>query len=207
MDFFVGDPLPPAPTPQQPVGTLYQNAPTFQWSAAQYATHYRLYVEGTGGAVLNQLYTVGVEVTCAGGACTVDPGLALADGAYAWWVQGSNATGRGPWSARADFTVDAVPDAPVPQQPVGTITDANPTYSWSQLPNATHYELYVTGLGGAYLLNQTYAVGAEVTCAGGTCQVTPADVLATGDYRWWARGVNNGVAGAWPARTDFTVAP
>ncbi|MCZ7547039.1 MAG: hypothetical protein M5R40_27540 [Anaerolineae bacterium] len=31
MDFFVGDPLPPAPTPQQPTGTLYQNAPAFQW--------------------------------------------------------------------------------------------------------------------------------------------------------------------------------
>ncbi|MCZ7544392.1 MAG: hypothetical protein M5R40_13075 [Anaerolineae bacterium] len=46
-----------------------------------------------------------------------------------------------------------------------------------------------------------------MTCAGGTCQVTPADVLAAGDYRWWARGVNNGVAGAWPARTDFTVVP
>ncbi|MCZ7544391.1 MAG: DUF11 domain-containing protein [Anaerolineae bacterium] len=143
MDFFVGDPLPPAPTPQQPTGTLYQNAPAFQWSEAQYATHYRLYVEGTAGSVLNQLYTAGVEVTCTAGVCTVDPGLALADGAYAWWVQASNATGRGPWSARADFTIDAVPDAPVPQQPVGTITDTSPTYTWSELPNATHYELYV----------------------------------------------------------------
>src|SRR5690606_16355426 len=125
-------PLPGPATPQQPTGTIIDASPAFSWQEAQYATYYRLYVQGTAGVVLNQLYTVGNEVTCTAGTCTVDPNLALTNGAYQWWVQGSNATGRGPWSAPADFTVAIpAPGAATLTYPTGNIgADNQPTYQW-----------------------------------------------------------------------------
>ena len=105
-DFAVGAGFPEAAVPITPVGATTDTTPTYSWNALPSVTHYYLWVGHSSGRVIGTWYTA-AQAGCAEGTgtCRVTPSTALQSGAYAWWIQTWNAEGRGPWSARSDFTV------------------------------------------------------------------------------------------------------
>src|SRR4029077_3450205 len=73
--------------------------------------------------------------------------VALSPGhSYRWWVRADSSDGTsGPWSAPTDFAIAAL-SAPVPSGPSGTLTTDEPTFTWSAVPLATKYDLWLTDL-------------------------------------------------------------
>ena len=98
---------PVAATLIAPKGTTTDTTPTYSWNAVAAATHYYLWVSRGSSKVIGTWYTAAqAECATGTGTCRITPSTALQSGDHAWWIQTWNAKGRGPWSARSDFTVD-----------------------------------------------------------------------------------------------------
>jgi len=95
---------------------------------------------------------------------------------------------------------------PILLNPMGTITDTTPTYSWNAVSGATWYLAWVSGPSGNVLAE--WVTPTNAGCGGGTgvCTLTPTAVLSSGNHSWWAKGWNATERdGPWSARKDFTV--
>src|SRR5205807_6389095 len=117
-----------------------------------------------------------------------------------WWVRADGDGMTGPWSAPTDFAITALA-APVRSGPAGTVTTDQPTFTWSAVPLASRYEVWLTDLtaGGAGRV-----IGNSVT----TFLAAPATLSRGHSYRWWVRADSaNGTTGPWSAATDFAIAP
>jgi len=100
----------------------------------------------------------------------------------------------------------ALPTAPIAIAPSGTTT-ATPTFSWSAVPNATGYSLWVDDASQEGKIQQVYDAAAAGCAAGtGTCSVTPAVALATGAGTWWVKATSAAGDGPWSADRTFTIA-
>ena len=106
-------PTPSAPTLSSPPdgSTSGDDTPTFAWTSASGATSYRIQVDDDAGFS-------SPEVNRTTSSTTYTPGSALADGAYHWRVQASNACGDSPWSSTWEFTV-GTPQPGKPQAILG----------------------------------------------------------------------------------------
>jgi len=206
-----------APTPVAPVSATTSPAPTFSWSAVPNAATYYLGVsDAKQNGVIQQVYSASAAGCGAGtGTCSVTPAATLATGTASWAVVASNATGDGPWSPTRTFTVasstttaptPAPTTFPTPVAPVGTITSATPTFSWSAVPNATTYFLGVSDAQKSGVVQQAYSAAAVGCAAGtGTCSVTPAVSLATGTANWAVVASSSAGDGPWSPTRSFTV--
>jgi small neutral amino acid transporter SnatA (MarC family) len=184
-------------TPVGPVGTITSATPTFSWTAADQADHYDIWVDNvtTGqGQVLRNQHATGTSWT---------PSTPLVEGdAYRWWIRGVSSSGAtSPWSQATNFSV--VPLAtPVVSGPSGSASDATPTFAWSAVDQADHYDLWVADLttGQNQVLRNTDVVGTPWT---------PSTPLAQGNsYEWWVRAVSStGATSPWTTGQDFSVVP
>ncbi len=203
-DFQVG---PGKPVLIAPVGQAFTTvAPiTFTWHVVNDATAYRLYVEGPAGMVHDQTYQASAICSAT---CAVTPDILwqLSDGAYRWWVRASDPSGGGPWSDTGAFVLAApAPGQATLTSPVGNIGgDANPTYRWSDVLNATWYRVYVQKADGTKIIDEW--VKDNERCDGTACSFFPNTALADGAYNWWALTWGPGGYGTWSAQGDFTVA-
>ena len=209
--FTVSVVTPPAsPTLLGPLGTTTAT-PTFSWSAVANATAYSVWVDDASAqGKIQQVYSA-TQVGCAvgTGTCAVTPGVTLATGAGTWWVKATTAAGDGPWSADGAFTVTVatptVPGTPTLIGPAGK-TSKTPTFSWSAVPTATSYALWVDDASQDGKIQQVYsATGLGCAAGTGTCTVTPGVTLATGAGKWWVKATNAVGDGAWSADGAFTV--
>src|SRR5262249_21130422 len=113
---------------------------------------------------------------------------------YTWWVRAwlSN-TAPGFWSDALSFAVVQLP-APGLTGPLGQQLTAKPTFTWTAVPRADHYDLWVDDAttGQSQVVRNTAIFGTSFV---------PASPLATGDvYRLWVRAVNSsGTPGLWSA--------
>ena len=171
---------------------------------------YYLWVNDSTGTRIQKWYTAS-EAGCASGTgtCSVSPTTTLAPGAAQWWIQATNGTVYGPWSATMDFSVP-VPNAPGAAtliSPTGTITTTTPTYTWNAIPEAMWYYLWVNDSTGNRI--QKWYTASEAGCASGTgtCSVSPTTTLASGAAQWWIQATNGTVYGPWSATMNFTVSP
>jgi hypothetical protein len=213
--FTIGSPLPApaAPTTLAPSGTITLSTPTYSWSAVQTATAYSLWVDDASAVgKIQQVYSAN-QLGCGTGAgtCSITPAVALVAGAGHWWVKATNAVGDGPWSADRPFTVTpmvkaAVPLGPTLLAPLGTTSSNTPTFTWSAVPTATSYTVWVDDKTQVGKIQQVYSA-TQLGCAAGTgkCSVTPNVVLAAGQGSWWVKATNTAGDGPWSEAGSFAV--
>ena len=104
---------PPAPEPVAPAGTITVSTPTYVWTAAAWATAYRVWVDDTTGTRTHEWYDAAAAGCTAGtGVCQITPPVVLQPGGATFWVQAAGAYGVGPWSAPRSFVVAAAPFGP-----------------------------------------------------------------------------------------------
>jgi hypothetical protein len=109
-------------------------------------------------------------------------------GTYTCW--GRNNDGQAP------------PPEEVPQiSPWNTMGENTPEYTWSDVFNASEYQLKVKNSTGSIVLDKWYS--ASTSCTNGTCSVTPSSALSKGSYQWSIRAKNNQGNGNWSAWLAF----
>ena len=187
MNFSIG--VLPSPTLIGPVGST-SPLPTFSWSAVAGADHYDIWLQDRNtGLVVRNTNVTGASWT---------PGSPLLQGdLYRWWVRAVDSTGiGGTWSSSLDFSVAALA-APTLGGPSGS-GSLLPTFSWSAVAGADHYDIFVRdNKTGQTLRDQNVA----------TTTWAPAGPLTLGDsYTWWVRAIDNvNSPGPWSSSQSFTV--
>jgi len=79
------------------------------------------------------------------------------------------------------------------QAPVGTISDNVPTFVWTA-DAVDRYYLRAVDSGGNTVFTEKLSPAAAQCAGDGVCEYASAS-LAAGKYRWWVRGIYNGVKG------------
>ena len=92
----------------------------------------------------------------------------------------------------------ALPGAPTPDAPDGTITTAQPDFEWADLSAARWYELEIDGE------STWHDAGEAAICSGGDCAVAPV-TLDEGEHSWRVRARNLLGYGPWSSSLDFAV--
>ena len=194
-----------APTQSGPSGTIAAGAgfdtPTFSWSSIPGAAQYYLYVvdDNTGQVPINNPSVTGASYT-------PSASQALTPGhRFTWYVAAESTNGAVlSWSGPTSFTLAAL-TAPTPINPSGFVSAASvsttPSFSWSSVPGANHYYLYLVDANtGEVLINN-----ADVT---GTTYTT-APTLTVGDsYIWYiAAESTNNIDVLFSGPNEFTLNP
>jgi len=189
-----------------PSGAITNIQPTFSWhevtgdSQSDAASWYYLWIDGPSGNVFKKWYQT--SSLCSAGVCSVTPDLTLAGGAHTWRVQTWNDGGYGPWSDGMTFSLPVVnpPIAATLISPTGSITNAQPAYTWNAVLDsaqgdaATWYYLWVSRVNndGTFTTIHSKWYESSAVCSGATCSFTPAGVtLSGGNYRWWIQTWND----------------
>jgi hypothetical protein len=199
-----GASAPPPAVPVSPTGSINTATPTYTWRAAAGATFYYLWVTDSNGTPKVQSWYSAASA-CSGTTCTASPGTALAAGNATWWVQTWNPNGYGPWSSGMTFNVGRI--TPTAISPSGTVSSSPILFTWSAVPGATLYYLWVNDQTGVKF--QSW-IQASVACVPGeqTCSVNAAPSLFAGPGVWWVEAWSPGVGySPWSAPRSFTIAP
>lgn len=189
------------PTPVTPAGNITTRTPKYTWQAVTGATHYTLYVSDvTGQGKIQATYT-NTQANCATGTtCYFTPTVAVSGNA-SWKVQAKAGTVVGAWSALKTFT--APPAVTTFISPKTTSTTKTPTYSWTAVPGATQYLLWVDN-GGVLGKIQTIYTSTQANCATGTtCSVTPTTAVS-GSATWKVQSQNAAGNVGWSTSATFT---
>lgn len=165
----------------------------YVWQADPLATWYELNIIKDGSLFLDRWYTSSNSVVDpATGQFGVDvsqPAL----GTYQWSVRGWNATGYGLWSGSPAFANGAA----TPLAPTGAMTYSVPVFSWTAVPGASWYRLWLNR-NGAYFYS-TWIQMSQAWTPTWDFQAYP------GNYDWWVQTWNTGGYGPWSASASFTV--
>ncbi len=163
--------------------------PTIEWTAADQATEYDVWVNQVGGQA-QMIRETSVSTK------SLTPGFDLADGVYRVWVKARNSSGDSEWSAGTTFEINTQ-SAPVITAPVGTVSVARPEIIWTGDSEGT-YEVWVNQIGGpSKIIHNTAVTGTSLV---------PAADLPSGTYRTWVRlRPVGGSAGPWSPAFDFTL--
>jgi hypothetical protein len=188
---------PLGPTPFQTAASLQ---PTFTWSAGAGADSYEVWVND-----LTTLQSQVVRQTTTNTSLTSTVSLTLGH-QYKWWVRAlSNGGNNSPWSAGGIFTV--VLSSPVLGGPTGALPNARPTFTWSPVPGASLYDVWVDDktTGQSQVLRAPLTGSQTVT---GNTWTAPTSLHPGDRYTWWVRALTStGMASNWTAGATFTVAP
>src|SRR5262249_36014197 len=131
-------------------------------------------------------------------ATTFTPDADLAVGSYQAWVRAVTAAGPGPWSAVQSFAIAAL-DAPLLTGPASETTDTQLTFTWTAVPGAKRYELWLNDLtaGTNPLIHET-----KLT----TLSYTVANPLKRDTYEIWLRSYNSlDQPGSWSPGRIFSI--
>ncbi|HXH92047.1 MAG TPA: hypothetical protein VNN25_10740, partial [Thermoanaerobaculia bacterium] len=171
--------------------TLASSIVDLQWSAVANANGYRVWA-GVNGAVPAPIGTTATATTLH---------ATFSSGAVVWFVEALfNGCASSP-SAQATFTIPAAQNcnnaAPTPLAPSNdaTLTNSEVDFSWSGVPNAIGYELWLA------LNNGTPSP------AGTTTATTLRRTVGAGAVEWFVRAQFNGCDPVESAHAHFTFAP
>jgi hypothetical protein len=162
--------FPSAPTLTGP-GTTPQRRPTLTWNGIWGAVRFEFWLNNSQGNVLDP---TNITVT------SFVPPSDLTYDSYTAWVRAFDGAGNpSTWSSATSFRVFD-PNVPVLSGPTGTITQTQPTLSWTAVASATSYELYLSNVttGQNPYLNPTGITGTSFT---------PGAALVPGTYTAWIR--------------------
>jgi hypothetical protein len=204
------------PVLEGPSGSVSTETPTVSWDAVNGADHYDLYISdlttGQSPVLRNQdvtgmTYTFGHSLT---------PGHS-----YRFWAKAYDSAGNASfWSSPMDFSVPALA-APVPAGPANMTTNEFPTFTWSAVSMANHYDLWVSDLTVALSSVQSNQDGGLSSRTGGAEQGVLRNPQIAGtsytfdhplvpghSYRFWVRALDaSNNAGPWSSAWDFSEAP
>lgn len=172
-----------------PIGGAFTRTPTFEWEAIPFASAYELYLSSSNG--VERIENIqGTSYT---------PTEALPEGEVRWWIRAEEAIGNRGWSA-VGFAGSEV--KPVLLAPIGNKTATLPTFTWSPVPGAGRYALYVQNL------DTSEVVINDATLTSNS--YTPGSSLVSGNYRFWVKAIdaatNDFNSGLWSNPVDFTIA-
>jgi len=157
--------------------------PTITWDAVTGATGYRVFVTNvTAGqsGFIDEIVT-GTSFT---------PAQDFTLGRNRIWIRPVIDAIHGTWSVGVDYDITSQAVGPT-----GSGTELQPQFSWTAVPGAASYQLYVAGPGGV-LINQSGISGTAFT---------PATPLATADFQWWVRpSLATGEPGPWSEMAEFS---
>lgn len=196
------------PTLSSPIGTIPANnmpvlTPTFSWSSVSNADSYQIRVNNltTGqSSVIQQTVVVTTFVA---------PVALLPGDRYQWMVRALRTDGNtSGWTSKS-FTLGLLP--PTTNGPIGPTIFARPTFEWSPVLGAHHFDVMVNDL----TTGQASVLRAPLTGAGivTTTTWTATQSLTPGhQYKWFVRAINiNGTPGSWSTgsafKLDFLSAP
>jgi hypothetical protein len=196
-----------APVLKSPSGAITTNSPDYSWQQVADATHYRLSVTDSNGAVV-RAQTFSAANICGDGTCSVPTGTPLeAEKKYSWTVRAINTEsnlGTGLWAVKKDFFVTFI--APVGQPvliaPKGTIEGVSPSFTWTAVDGATSYRLAVRN-SGAVVFAKWF--NASAICSGGTCTTPGVPLDAGKKYYWTVAGINVFGTGPYSVMSNFTI--
>ena len=191
--FYILEHEPPVLT--GPPARVEDSTPSFSWTAVPDATGYEILIAdlNAGRATVLQSPVEGLEFTVPE---TLPNGEPLGLGNYIAWVRALENGDEGPWSDPVVFEVIVTPDI---LTPTGTISDLRPVFSWTPIPGAVSYELWVNHL------DTTRNPALQVTGITGTTY-TPTEDLLAGNYQFWILGVDaDGVRGEFSEPGEFTL--
>ena len=171
-------------TPVTNDGT-YSLTPTFDWLDVCGADGYDLFAVryDETGTPQTAIYT-GTTVS------EYTPTSDLTPGVYAWYVRAKSGTEYGPWNTFYWLTLFI--GAPNLQTPVtNDLVTAYPEFSWTEVPGATGYDLFVVKIEGE---GNTTAIYEEYIP---TTSHTDLDPLDSGIYAWYVRARAGHWVGPW----------
>ena len=196
-----------APTPVSPAGIIPLSpgfdTPTFVWTAPSgpaIANHYYLYVldTTTGKVAYANANVFGTSYVDSAG---LTPGHT-----FAWYI-GAESTNNGAivWSGPQGFSLPALTGIPTLGAPSGILTATSvgydaPTFTWSAVPDAAHYYLYVLDL----TTKQPVINNANVN---GTAYVATGGLTPGHSFQWYvaAESTNNAVVNFNPNPGSFSL--
>ena len=185
------------PVISAPAAVTAVSRPTIKWNALVGALRYDVWISNISSGVSQIVRNIKVQTN------SFVPPENLGIGRYRVWVRAINQQEiSGFWSVGKDFFVNT---PPVITSPSPTVTIANskfPTITWSAVPDAARYELWVNNL----TTNKPQVIYRAGTSALTTTSYTSPVELLSGTYKIWVRGLNaQGEAGLWSAGVVHTV--
>ena len=150
---------------------------------------YDIWLDDLNGTAPQQITTVSTSPTNA-----LSVPVALNLGNYRYYVRAVDAAGnRTAWSTPSTFTVAA---APTLLSPATNISDTTPTFTWTAVPGATRYDLWVSNRQTGLFVREQNVVGTSHTFT---------TVFPAANYRVWVQAIGANATGAWSQALDFTV--
>jgi len=128
----------------------------------------------------------------------------LANGSYSLTAVARDTAGQSMTSDPIVVTVQN-PGAATQLAPSGTISTATPTYTWTAVPTATLYLLWIDDSSGGRVRHWYTATEAGCASGTGTCSLTLDVVLNPGAGQWWVVTANATTNGLWSSGLTFTV--
>lgn len=179
----------PTPTITAPAATTSLQRPEIAWSAVVGASRYNIYISNLSTGI-NRYHVATVTET------SYIPTVDLGIGNFRLWLQAANATGNSARTARYDFTINTNATF----RPVASVIEnERPTLTWSAVPGAVRYEIFITdprGNGVSDIRDKNIP---------GT-SFTPASKMPLAAYNARVRGIAaDGTAAKWSLKVEFEV--
>lgn len=180
-----------------PAGGTIDPTPTLSWTPVLGAAQYDLWVNDltTGESAVIRKTNISDPFFTAQ--------TLVAGHRYVWTVRAINDAGQaGQWAANRTFEILAPQDAAPPtlSTPGATTIDSTPTFSWSEVPGAAQYDIWVNNL--------TTGENSVIRMSDlETNSYTLSEALAVGDrYLWTVRAIaENGTVGKWASHATFDI--
>lgn len=150
--------------------------PTFTWTSVDTATRYELWVDDLTNGLSRVIHSSSLTDTAFKATKPLPPSR------YRAWVRAFNGTSViGTWSQPIDYVVRESSAVPTVWGPIHETQNAAPTFAWSFVTGATHYELELQDGTSAVVQTQQFI---------GTNSLTLMDALEPGTYVSTVRAYN-----------------
>lgn len=176
--------------------TIQNRQPEISWQPLSGAAKYDIWINNMTTGQAQVIRDVNVSGT------SFIPAAPLDYGTYHIWVRGVNAAGLpGPWPGRLQLIIVPPPVSGAVEFTTnsGTTTDQTPRISWSSVPGADHYDIWIDNV-----TTGQQQVIRDVNVSGTSFTVSAP--LSYGTWHIWARGINAiGASGPWSARLQLEI--
>lgn len=180
------------PTVTAPTGTITDLTPTFTWTAVPNATDYELLVQDRSNGSVTEFATI------VSGTTSYTPISDIFGTSFAVYVRAGQGGSWGDWSAEVPFALDDSVSKTTITGPTGTIVDPSPTITWTAVPNAIEYDVYVQ--------DRSDGTVSEIrTVVSGATSFTPAVDLFGTNFRIYIRASDGNGYGWWCTPVDFVL--